>query len=280
MHFLYTLSILIALVSPETKRKPKLVWSDEFNYNGLPDASRWSYHVGDGCPGNCGWGNNELQFYTKEDSANARVRDGKLIIEAHKKSVAGKTFTSARIISKADGNWKYGYIEIKAKLPTGRGTWPAIWMLPETFKYGGWPASGEIDVMEHVGYDPGVVHGTVHTEAFNHSKGTQVGKQKMVTHFDSNFHTYAVNWTKDKIEFYIDGRQYHVFENQNKGFEEWPFDHPFYLIMNIAVGGGWGGKQGVDESIWPQQMQIDYVRVYEPLQTEKQKASMLTQWSK
>jgi beta-glucanase (GH16 family) len=135
-------------------------------------------------------------------------------------------------------------------------------MLPEENNYGGWPKSGEIDIMEHVGYDPGVVHGTVHTEAFNHIKGTQKGAQKKVETFHSYFHTYAIDWNADQIDFFIDGEQYFTFKNTGGDYKEWPFGHPFHLILNIAVGGNWGGQKGVDEKIWPQRLEIDYVRVY------------------
>jgi beta-glucanase (GH16 family) len=197
------------------------------------------------------------------------VRNGKLIIEACKEERDNSKFTSARIRTARGVSWKYGYIEIKAKLPQGRGTWPAIWMLPDSLTYGTWPASGEIDIMEHVGFDQNVVHGTVHTLDFNHLKGTQVGKQKSVNAVHETFHTYAIDWTKDRIAFYIDGEMYHTFVNNGAGSSAWPFDQRFYLILNIAVGGGWGGMKGVDEAIWPQRMEIDYVRVYEPLSDEQ-----------
>lgn len=248
--------------SPSVDRKPRLLWSDEFDYEGLPDSTRWTYDVGDGCPNLCGWGNSELQYYTRAVKKNARVENGRLIIEAHKEKAGGSEYTSARLKSANAGSWTYGYIEVKAKLPEGRGTWPAIWMLPDSFKYGGWPSSGEIDIMEHVGFDQGTVHGTVHTGKYNHLKNTQVGSNTKVTNCNEDFHVYAINWTTDKIEFLVDGKQYHAFRNNGEGFEAWPFDHPFHLILNIAVGGGWGGREGVDESIWPQRMEIDYVRVY------------------
>ncbi|SMD43673.1 Beta-glucanase/Beta-glucan synthetase [Aquiflexum balticum DSM 16537] len=245
------------LLSCQEKPNNKLIWSDEFEYEGLPDTVNWTYDVGDH-----GWGNNELQFYTKEKSENARVENGRLIIEAHLDSSFTKGFSSAKLHTKGNASWQYGYMEIKAKLPSGVGTWPAIWMMPEENKYGGWPKSGEIDIMEHVGYDQGVIHGTVHAEAFNHRKGTQKGAKIQVLTCSEEFHVYAIDWSEDRIDFYLDGKQYHTFENTGKGFEEWPFDHPFYLILNIAVGGDWGGTQGVDPEIWPQRMEVDYVRVY------------------
>lgn len=266
--------LLFFCASPNgTDNGPTAVWQDEFEYEGAPDPDYWTFDEGDGCPRLCGWGNNELQYYTRRPE-NVRVENGKLIIEARREAFGSKRYTSARMRATHSVSRTYGYVEVKAKLPFGRGTWPAIWMLPDSATYGGWPRSGEIDIMEHVGFDPGVVHGTVHTESFNHMKGTQVGKQRRVDGFDNAFHVYAINWTPDRIEFFIDGEQYHLFENNGDGTDAWPFDHAFHLIMNIAVGGGWGGREGVDESIWPQRMEVEYVRVYEPL-NETQKAIML-----
>jgi beta-glucanase (GH16 family) len=245
------------LLSCQEKSNDKLIWADEFDYEGFPDPVKWTYDVGDH-----GWGNNELQYYTKEKPENARVENGRLIIEAHQDSSFTKGYSSAKLHTKGNASWQHGFIEIKAKLPSGVGTWPAIWMMPEESKYGGWPKSGEIDIMEHVGYDQGVIHGTVHTEAFNHRKSTQKGAQIQVLTCSDEFHVYAIDWLEDRIDFYLDGEQYHAFENTGKGFEEWPFDHPFYLILNIAVGGDWGGAKGVDPAIWPQRMEVEYVRVY------------------
>lgn len=254
--------IPVLLFSTNTEgyaQKSRLIWADEFNKKGLPDPERWTYDVGDH-----GWGNNELQFYTEKNPTNARISKGKLIIEAHKDNKYPKGYSSARLLTRGKAAWTYGYIEVKAKLPKGVGTWPAIWMLPEENKYGGWPKNGEIDIMEHVGFDQGVVHGTVHTSAFNHIKTTQKGNQKKAETCSEKFHIYAIDWTAEKIDFFIDGEKYFTFENTGSGkFEEWPFDQPFHLILNIAVGGGWGGQKGVDESIWPQKLEIDYVRVYD-----------------
>jgi beta-glucanase (GH16 family) len=240
---------------------PRLVWSDDFNVNGTPDSSKWSYDLGVGNPE--GWGNNELQFYTR-DPRNARVENGFLIIEARKDSMGHKAFTSARMVSRKKGDWRYGRIEVKAKLPKGKGTWPAIWMLSTDWKYGGWPASGEIDIMEHVGFDQGVVHGTIHTELYNHSKGTQ--KEGKITIADASeaFHIYGLEWTDAKMDFMVDRKIYHtVVRDPNDDFKGWPFDQPFHLILNIAVGGNWGGREGVDENIWPQRMEVDFVKVYQ-----------------
>ena len=238
----------------------ELVWNDEFNVDGKPDESKWGYDIK-----SPGWVNNELQYYTS-DSINVRVKNGKLEIEAHYYSSPEDQYTSARIVSRNKGDWLYGRVEVKAKLPAGIGTWPAIWMLPTDWEYGGWPASGEIDIMEHVGYDQNVIHGTVHTESFNHTKNTQVGNQITIPTASIDYHIYAIEWMEDRIDFYVDDNKYFTFENQNKTYNEWPFDKRFHLIMNIAIGGMWGGVQGVDNSVFPVQMDIEYVRVYKKVE--------------
>lgn len=251
-----------AFHAKDTVRKAswRLVWSDDFEEDGRPQDSKWRYQTG-----GHGWGNEERQTYTANDTSTARVRDGYLILEAHK--TGPDTYTSARLNSEA--SWTYGRFEIRAKLPTGRGTWPAIWMLPDTSTadYGDqyWPDNGEIDIMEHVGYDPGVVHGTVHTRAFNHMQGTQRGRSVSVPDAMTAFHTYALEWTPAEIRISVDEQEYFTFQNrQQYGWEEWPFNQDFHLLLNIAVGGTWGGAQGIDDSIFPQQMIIDYVKVYAP----------------
>ena len=243
---------------------PTLVWSDEFDRPGLPSLAKWSYDVG-----GSGWGNNELQFYTENRPENARVENGVLVIEARKEAFQGRGYTSARLVTKGKGDWLYGRVEVRAKLPTGRGTWPAIWMLPTQWTYGngGWPDNGEIDIMEHVGYDPDRVHSTVHTGAYNHSIGTQRGANTVVATARADFNVYAIEWAPDQVRGYVNDRLYFTFANErltnpNATFKQWPFDKAFHLILNIAVGGNWGGAQGVDESIWPQRMEVDYVRVY------------------
>jgi beta-glucanase (GH16 family) len=235
-----------------------LVWSDEFDYTGLPDTTKWNYDVG-----GHGWGNQELQYYTYRRLENVRVEEGKLVIEAKKESYEGKNYTSARLVTKNQGDWLYGKIEVSARLPKGRGTWPAIWMLPTDWEYGDWPSSGEIDIMEHVGYDEGVVHGTVHTEAFNHSLGTQKGNSVNLPDATTAFHEYAIEWTHSEIYFFIDGTKYFTFIKYDNDYKKWPFDKRFHLVMNIAVGGSWGGAQGVDDNAFPTTMEIDYVRVYQ-----------------
>ncbi|MFM2392521.1 MAG: hypothetical protein RLZZ546_498 [Bacteroidota bacterium] len=242
-----------------------LVWSDEFIENGMVDSNKWGYDVGDGCPDNCGWGNNEAQYYTLADMNNCRVSNGLLIIEAHKKDQGNKHYTSTKLISKNKGDWKYGKIEVKAKLPKGKGVWPAIWMLPTNWEYGGWPNSGEIDIMEHVGYEADSVYGSIHSESFNHIIGTQATKGLFCKTLNTDFHLYGIEWDENKIQFFFDNKPYLLFKNDRKGYKSWPFDKSFYLILNIAVGGNWGGKMGIDENIWPQRMEIDYVRVYKKI---------------
>ncbi len=230
-----------------------LVWSDEFNEAGAPDENKWGYDIGGG-----GWGNQELQNYTNS-STNSFVKDGKLTIKAVKQN---GTWTSARLVTKGKGDWLHGRIEVKAKLPAGKGTWPAIWMLPTDWVYGGWPKSGEIDIMEHVGYEMGKVHGTIHTEAYNHSIGTQLGGSIEVDKADSEFHVYAIEWTENEIIWYVDRKEYYRVNNPNKTYKEWPFDKRFHLILNIAIGGSWGGAQGIDSNLEEATMEVDYVRVY------------------
>jgi beta-glucanase (GH16 family) len=237
--------------------KWKLIWSDEFGYDGLPDSTKWNYDVG-----GHGWGNNELQFYTKQRLENAKVEKGYLIIEARKEQWEGKNYTSARLITKGKADWQYGKIEVRARLPKGLGTWPAIWMLGSTTPLR-WPDDGEIDIMEHVGYDQGRVHGSVHCKKYYHSIGTQKTAQVMVEDCSEKFHVYGVEWNKDSVKVSVDEKTFFRFGNERSGYDAWPFDNKMHLLLNIAVGGNWGGQKGVDENIWPQKMEIDYVRVYQ-----------------
>lgn len=259
----FALMLFLFLLSCNGPDAPKLVWSDEFDVPGTPDSTKWSYDLGDGCPDNCGWGNNELEYYTNA-SANVRVEDGQLLIIARQDSIGGKPYSSTRMVSKMKGDWLYGRIEVKAKLPRGKGTWPAIWMLSTDWKYGGWPESEEIDIMEHVGYDPGKIHGTLHSGKYNHLKGTQQEGTIMIPDCQDAFHVYAIDWKENQIRFYVDDQLYHTVDrNPQDDSMGWPFDQRFHLIMNLAVGGNWGGAQGVDENIWPQEMVVDYVRVFQ-----------------
>lgn len=260
-NFWVAFSLFAWLASCNTQ--PKLVWADEFDLADVPDSTKWSYDLGDGCPNVCGWGNNEAQYYTHRPK-NVRTENGYLVVEAHQDTLNGRAFTSARIVSKHKGDWLYGRLEIRAKLPKGRGTWPAIWMLPTDWKYGGWPASGEIDIMEHVGYDQGVIHGTLHSKKYNHIQQTQQEGKLTVSDCSEAFHLYAINWKENQIDFFVDDKLYHSGKkNPHDDFSGWPFDQKFHLILNIAVGGNWGGKEGVDDSIWPQRLEVDFVRVYQ-----------------
>jgi beta-glucanase (GH16 family) len=237
--------------------KWQLVWSDEFNVPGLPDSAKWNYDVG----GN-GWGNHELEYYTSKRKENARVENGNLIIEARKESWEGKNYTSARLVTKNKGDWRYGKIEVRAKLPRGRGTWPAIWMLGSTNPLK-WPDDGEVDIMEHVGFDQGKIHGSIHCKKYNWVVGTQKTAIRSVPDCSDQFHLYQAEWNADSLKLFIDGINYISMANEHTGYDAWPFDNKMHLLLNIAVGGDWGGQKGVDDSIWPLQMLIDYVRVWQ-----------------
>jgi len=234
----------------------KLIWSDEFNREGLPDSSKWNYDEGGD-----GYGNNEAQFYTKNRLENARMENGNLVIEAKKENREKSKYTSARLLTKGKFSFQYGTIEVRAKLPKGRGTWPAIWMMSE--KMNKWPDDGELDIMEHVGFNPGYVHASVHTKKYNHILGTQKTDTLLVKDASDTFHVYKADWTPEKIEVYIDDRKFFTYENKEKTYETWPFDQPYFIILNLAVGGFWGGKEGIDDHIFPQKYYIDYVRVYQ-----------------
>ncbi len=247
---------------PEASNKDayQLVWQDEFNYNGLPDSTKWSYDT----EGNdYGWGNNEAQYYTVANEKNARVENGVLKIIARKANFGGKKYTSARLVSNKE--WKYGKIEVNAKLPTGRGTWSAIWMMPGgwSFMDGNWPDIGEIDIMEHVGHDPGVVHASAHSKDYQWQKGTQQTATIKIDDIGEAFHSYIFEWSPDIMKAFVDDSLYFEYKNEGLGETKWPYDKPFYLIMNLAVGGEWGNIEGIDDSAFPQTMEVDYVRVYQ-----------------
>jgi beta-glucanase (GH16 family) len=246
----------------------RLAWSDEFDVAGLPDATRWNY---DTDRNSAGWYNNELQYYSNARPENSRVENGLLLITARKEDLStlgvndwsGQRYSSARLLTRDKAAWRYGFFEIRAKLPCGTGTWPAIWTLSAAPQIR-WPEDGEIDIMEHVGFDPGVVHGTVHTDAFNHTRGNQRGAATTIPDLCAAFHRYQLNWTAARITIGVDDRNFYQYSNDNSGNAEWPFDSPQYLILNIAVGGDWGGQMGVNDAVFPVQMQVDYVRVYQP----------------
>ncbi len=235
-------------------------WADEFDYTGLPETSKWDYDLG-----GSGWGNNEKQYYTNSIS-NVSVGDGKLTITAKKESMNGMAYTSTRLVTRNKLDALYGRFEIKAKLPTGRGTWPAIWMLPTDRAYGDWPKSGEIDIMEHVGYDQNNVHFTTHTEAYYFKINTQKSSTKLIPDASTAFHLYRVDWTPYAIRGYFDNVLVFEFVNEGKGYKVWPFDKRFHLLLNVAVGGDWGGAQGIDDSIFPQKFEIDYVKYFKMIE--------------
>ena len=232
----------------------KLVWNDEFDVDGAPNPEKWDYSIG----GN-GWGNGELQNYTNK-RPNSSISRGNLAITAINN---GGMWTSARLKTLYKADWTYGYIEIRAKLPKGVGTWPAIWMMARGEVYGPWPRSGEIDIMEHVGFDQDNIHTSAHTLSYYHKINTQKTAAAMVKGVSDGFHLYAIDWTADSIQWYVDGQPFFKFDNEHNTFAEWPFDIPFYLIMNVAIGGSWGGQKGVDPKMKSATMLIDYVRVYQ-----------------
>lgn len=239
------------------KGKWKLVWEDNFDQTGLPDPSIWSYEEGN-------IRNKEAQFYTKNRLENARVENGKLIIEARKDNWNDQEITSASIHTYGKKSILYGRIEVRAKLPSGVGTWPAIWMLGDVIKEGvGWPSCGEIDIMENVGFNPDIIHANIHTKSYNHSIGTGKGDKITIKNPHKKFHTYTLEWYEDRMEFFVDGERYFVYKQENAGNDVWPFNKPHYLILNLAIGGAWGGQQGIAEDLLPQKYFIDYVRVYE-----------------
>lgn len=233
------------------------VFSEEFNYTGLPDPNKWGYDLG-----GTGWGNHELENYTNSIN-NASVANGVLSIKAINESSGGMNYSSARLLSKGTGDFLYGRVEVCAKLPTGKGAWPAIWMLPSgTWAYGNWPASGEIDIMEQVGFDPFNIHFSAHTKAFNWVLNTQKTSIVNIPSATSAFHKYRLDWTPYALRGYYDDVLIFTFVNDGNGFQDWPFDKPFHLLLNLAIGGDWGGQQGVDNSIFPISMDVDYVRIY------------------
>ena len=227
-----------------------LVWFDEFNTDGAPDASKWGYDIG---TGSNGWGNNELQYYTNRPE-NAVVSNGTLKITAKKETFSGSAYTSARLLTKNKFTTKYGKIEVRAKLPSGVGTWPAIWMLGKNIDQGGWPACGEIDIMEHKGSDEGRIYGTLHYPG--RSGGNADGKTVMVQNVASAFHIYTVEWNASLIKISVDGNVFYTFNNHPNT----PFNQEFFIILNVAMGGTFGGP--VDPAFNQSTMEIDYVRVY------------------
>ncbi|MDH4124940.1 MAG: family 16 glycosylhydrolase [Gammaproteobacteria bacterium] len=271
-------AVLSAIVVRNKNRPAKvwqLVWSDEFDEDGPPDPENWSTQ--EWPPGVV---NNEDQAYTAR-SKNVRVEDGHLIIEAFREDFDGALYTSGRIHSAGKQDFLYGRFEARAKLPRGQGNWAAIWMLPsDPFRYAtncsdipdwqgnsdcdAWPNSGEIDILEHVGYLHGHIHGTVHNRAYYFVNHEQRKGRAIFPDVSEKFHEYIVEWHPDRIDMYVDDTLYFTYTNEEKGWREWPFDHPYHWIINLAIGGDWGRAGGpVDDSVFPQRLVVDYVRVYQ-----------------
>ncbi|HXI57330.1 MAG TPA: glycoside hydrolase family 16 protein [Polyangia bacterium] len=251
-------SFVIGIGAPAPPSAPpgwRLVWSDEFDGGGI-DFSKWGFDIQ-----RPGWVNNELQNYTGRPE-NARVENGHLVLEARRDFFQGAEYSSARLNTVGHASFTYGRFEASIQLPGGWGTWPAFWMLPDDFSRG-WPACGEIDVMEEVGFDPDTIHGSTHSQTYNFMRPQQRTSTIPVGGVTTGFHVYAVEWSPGGVDFFVDGREYLFSPNDNTGDDAWPFHKNFHLILNLAVGGDWGGSQGVDPNIWPRQMLVDYVRVYQ-----------------
>ena len=235
----------------------KLVWHDEFDEGTELNSADWTHEVQKDH-----WVNNELQNYVNHTTPKGRyvteISGGHLQIHCFKED--GKIY-SGRVYAKVKEGWKYGYIEASIKLPKGKGTWPAFWMMPVNFK--SWPADGEIDIMEEVGYHPDYVSSSLHANAHVHSNGTQVTHEMYCKGAEGEFHTYAIEWTAQNITTYVDGKKQLSYDNRCLGRDDWPYNDPFYIIFNLAWGGDWGGSQGVDETALPVTMEVDYVRVFQ-----------------
>ena len=235
----------------------QLVWHDEFNEGTELNPADWTHEVQ-----GSGWVNHELQNYVNHTTPKGRyvteIMDGSLLIHCFKEE--GKVY-SGRVYAKVKEGWTYGYIEASIKLPKGKGTWPAFWMMPVNFR--SWPADGEIDIMEEVGYHPDYVSSSLHANAHVHSNGTQVTHEMYCKGAEGEFHTYAIEWTAQNITTFVDGKKQLSYDNRGLGRDDWPYNDPFYVIFNLAWGGDWGGSQGVDENALPATMEVDYVRVFQ-----------------
>jgi beta-glucanase (GH16 family) len=253
MNKLICVFLCFSAISTAQKTNYKLVWEEQFVGSQL-DESIWNFELGNGCPNLCGWGNNELQVYTKN---NHFVKDGYLTIIA--KKVDGQ-YSSTRITTKSNKEFKYGRIETRAKLPIGKGIWPAFWMLGSNISEVGWPKCGEIDILEYIGKEPDVIFTSLHTQA-SHGNTINTKKTKIET-IEEGFHIYAVDWNEQKMDFFVDEKLVYTFNPQLKNEYIWPFDKNFFIIINMAIGGNFGGPE-VDNSIFPQEFIIDYIKVYQ-----------------
>lgn len=238
---------------------PQLIWSDEFNTDGAPDASKWGYDLGNGCPDLCGWGNGEKQNYTNR-SDNVKVENGVLKIIAKKENYQGSEYTSAKLLTKGKFDFTYGRIDVKAKLPSGSGTWPAIWMLGANIDNVGWPACGEIDIMEHWGYNPTIISSATHTPSCSGGcTNTKVG-ETTISDYATAFHVYSLEWTENELRFIIDGNLKYSYKPTTQNSSTWPYNAPQFLILNVAMGGSWFS---IDPNFTESVMEIDYIKVYQ-----------------
>ncbi|BAX82578.1 hypothetical protein ALGA_4288 [Labilibaculum antarcticum] len=251
------------LTQSTTGEKWVIVWSDEFEKNGLPDSTKWNYDLG-----NWGWGNSELQYYTHSRAENARVEDGNLIIEGRKDDM-GQKWTSARLTTRGKVSFLYGKIEFRAKVPHNKGNWAAGWTLGDEYLDElSWPYCGEIDILESVGYEMddetgnGIAHASAHSAARYFKLGNQPTNTVEVKNMNGEYHTYGVEWSPDYVKIYVDDKHYFSYTDNSTELS-WPFGKAQNIILNLAIGGGWGGYYGIDETISSQKMIIDYVRVYE-----------------
>ena len=244
-----------------------LVFGDEFNVGDAPDPAKWDYATERNA---AGWFNQEKQYYSRARRENARVENGRLIIEARAETLdrakypdwSGQKYTSARLLTRGIASWTYGFFEIRAKVPCGIGTWPAIWTLPEDAQVV-WPNGGEIDIMEHVGFVPGEINQTVHTKAFNFGSGSQMTTKFSVANACDAMHRYQLLWTSDFILMGVNDQPKFMFRKVQNSRARWPFDKPHHLLLNIAVGGTWGGQKGIRADAFPAKMEVDYVRIYQ-----------------
>lgn len=249
----FILISVLSLSSFSQQAGKKLVWEEEFLGKELNEKV-WNYELGNGCPNVCGWGNNERQVYTQ---TNHELKDGMLYITAKKEE---DNYTSTRITTAGKKEFTYGYMEVRAKLPVGQGIWPAFWMLGSNIKEKGWPLAGEIDILEYVGKNPHMVYTSLHTQD---SHGETINTRK--TEFkdiETGFHTYAIDWTAERIIFFVDGKSVYTFQPEEKTEATWPYNQPFYFLVNMAIGGNFGGPE-VDDTIFPQTYIIDYIKVYQ-----------------
>lgn len=250
--YFFLVCTLLLMMSGSCLTQTQTYWAEEFEGDRLSEE-HWNFELGDGCPELCGWGNNESQVYTRN---NHRIEDGKLIITARKED---SLYTSTRITTRGKIEFQYGRLEARAKLPKGTGVWPAIWLLGSNIGEVGWPRCGEIDILEYVGKEPGEIFTSLHTRD---SYGNTINTRKTpIEGIEESFHLFAVEWTPEAIEFFVDGQAVYRFAPEERTEEVWPFDQPFYLIINLAIGGNFGGPE-IDDSIFPQEFVIDYIRIF------------------